>query len=436
MAIVEFRPGKGTGRLVLRDRIRYVVVPEIRTRDAVLWPGNLEHARTGIPAENQFLALLDGSDAIGVCVWGSNERNADVLAAGEGRQRAIQGCEVECAEGESVWHAVLEAPGIWHERTLTMEDSWTWRPLAWKPPFAAKWRVSFARPDRRRRSKWFFETQEDGSWPWDSKRDDAWGGRLRGTEAFIRADNDQSGEGRPSGKRGWRLTARTGVVYPLDRTQATPLETFCPIDVMRNSVGVGVCQYVLDLEGFGEQVESTPTEVTRWVERVFRRERSKQEAKAVKERLAAMVRHVGRIHARIGEYSAIAGRWIETCETAAKDADKDVAGVAWRMATLFRGVGNDIPMLLGHLGPEKARESADEILALVGHKGAHADVAMVCDDIRHGYEMQEHCLADARLALREVKQMARDLGRRSAKGRAFAEKMRQEMEKLLRKKEK
>ena len=39
------------------------------------------------------------------------------------------------------------------------------------------------------------------------------------------------------------------LVYPSDRTKETPLATFTPVDIVRNTLGVGPCEYVLDREG-------------------------------------------------------------------------------------------------------------------------------------------------------------------------------------------
>jgi len=39
------------------------------------------------------------------------------------------------------------------------------------------------------------------------------------------------------------------VVYPINRVKQTPLDAFTVVDVMRNTLGVGPCEYILDLEG-------------------------------------------------------------------------------------------------------------------------------------------------------------------------------------------
>ena len=73
----------------------------------------------------------------------------------------------------------------------------------WKPPFEAKWRV-----DRLAAGPWTVSTALP--------------------EAPLEAP---------------------AIVYPLDRNARTPLVAFCPVDVLRSTLGLGPCQYVLQTEG-------------------------------------------------------------------------------------------------------------------------------------------------------------------------------------------
>src|SRR5437660_861577 len=43
--------------------------------------------------------------------------------------------------------------------------------------------------------------------------------------------------------------AGPAVIYPLGRTSATPLDSFTVVDIVRATLGVGPCEYILDLEG-------------------------------------------------------------------------------------------------------------------------------------------------------------------------------------------
>jgi hypothetical protein len=39
------------------------------------------------------------------------------------------------------------------------------------------------------------------------------------------------------------------LLYPLNRLADTPVEWYTPVDIVRNTLGVGPCQYILDVEG-------------------------------------------------------------------------------------------------------------------------------------------------------------------------------------------
>jgi hypothetical protein len=39
------------------------------------------------------------------------------------------------------------------------------------------------------------------------------------------------------------------VIYPMNRLAETPVEWYTPVDIVRNTLGVGPCQYLLDVEG-------------------------------------------------------------------------------------------------------------------------------------------------------------------------------------------
>ena len=106
------------------------------------------------------------------------------------------------------------------------------------------------------------------------------------------------------------------VVYAMDRNRATPLTTFCPMDVLRNTLGVGPCQYILQTEGLATDANPTPDNVMTWVEKQFSRKKEKKAAEEIREQLDQMVEHVGHAQARIDEYGRFAGEVRQLCEAA------------------------------------------------------------------------------------------------------------------------
>jgi len=43
------------------------------------------------------------------------------------------------------------------------------------------------------------------------------------------------------------------LAYPSDRAKDTPLAMFTPVDIVRQTLGVGPCEYVLDREGLSQR---------------------------------------------------------------------------------------------------------------------------------------------------------------------------------------
>ena len=41
------------------------------------------------------------------------------------------------------------------------------------------------------------------------------------------------------------------MIYPINRVRETPLDEFTVVDVVRATLGVGPCEYILDVEGQG-----------------------------------------------------------------------------------------------------------------------------------------------------------------------------------------
>ena len=75
------------------------------------------------------------------------------------------------------------------------------------------------------------------------------------------------------------------------------MTTFTPIDILRGTLGVGPCQYILQTEGLASDANPTPDNVMTWVEKQFSRKKEKKAADEIRERLAQMVEHVGQAQA-------------------------------------------------------------------------------------------------------------------------------------------
>jgi hypothetical protein len=185
------------------------------------------------------------------------------------------------------------------------------------------------------------------------------------------------------------------IIYPIDRTKATPLTTILPIDVMRNTLGVGPCQYVLQAEGLATEANPTPEQVSHWVEQQFKRKKEKAARDDIKDRLAQMADHVGRVQARIGQYGESAKQLRTLCQKHAGDE-----GVARCLAILDH---LDQAAAMRGDEPKAAKQLGDAVVALIGKENALEECQKLGEAIRAIGSAQDAALARCRLHVRRIR---------------------------------
>jgi len=265
-------------------------------------------------------------------------------------------------------------------------DEGTTVALDWKPPSPAKWRAALVRPDHMADS-WFFRAA-------DEKEPGAAASpaRLDGDRATVAIP--------PPAKPEAGVDPRVGplLVYPLDRTRTTPLTEFTPVDILRNTLGVGPCQYILEAEGLASQDNPTPDQVMMWVEKQFRKKGGKDAAEEIKERLKAMTEHVGRARARLKAYhdfAASAGALVRVLGTS-----PEAGRLAEETSPTFARIVQASADGLAATDPARLAKSADEAAALVGREDAAAQLQRPATEIRAAGAALDRALARCRMAAR------------------------------------
>ena len=198
-------------------------------------------------------------DAIAMCVFENRQQDVKVTLAGTGAQRLVTGSEIGF-EGKKIWVALLEAPRIWHTLDLATADAGKILPLGWKMPFPAQWRVDFTRAgDLTDSWEMLLQEAKDNDFikpSWLGSGDErlpplpasGWNTVL-GTYPYpCWSDPDLRGFLQPIKSRVLHFQGPV-VVYPINRVKQTPLDAYTVVDVMRNTLGVGPCEHILDLEG-------------------------------------------------------------------------------------------------------------------------------------------------------------------------------------------
>jgi len=257
-AYVQAEPGPVAGRLRVDCPGRFIVLPDFFADDIVVDARTVPPDNVELPGENFLLHLTGNGDAIVMCVFENRQDDVKAALQGQGEQRAVKASEIGF-EGKKIWVAVLEGPQIWHTRELMAADAGRVLPLDWKLPFSGQWRVDFMRTNGLTDSWEMLLPGEQGkayvkpSWL-GSEEDHLPANRRRWNTVLGEYPypcwSDQNGQAylQPLQKRPLKFQGPV-VIYPINRWKQTPLDAYTVVDVMRNTLGVGPCQYILDLEG-------------------------------------------------------------------------------------------------------------------------------------------------------------------------------------------
>jgi hypothetical protein len=309
---IQAEPGTGAGKLRVECPGRFVVLPDFFADDITLDATRLSLNTVELPSENFVLHLTGKGDALTMCVFENRQQDVKVTLSGAGSQRLVTGSEIGF-EGKKVWVALLEARHIWHSRDLKPEDTGKVIPLDWKMPFPAQWRVDFNRPNDLTDS-WEMLLQEKKDGPYVKP---SWLGggeerldpnRSRWNTVLGRypypcwSDPDRQGYLQPLQSKVLQFQG-PAIVYPINRVQQTPLDAFTVVDVMRNTLGVGPCEHILDREGQKSEYKGRATcSVRDTLNPIYANNEQKQKRAQVDKTLDEGLTFVKHIRGRITRY--------------------------------------------------------------------------------------------------------------------------------------
>ena len=264
---------------------RYVILPDFFADDILFDARKVPLDRVELPSENFVLHFTGEHDAIVMGVFENRDQDLRVTLSGKDQQRRITGSEIAFGQkGRKIWVSVLEGPGMWYSVDITPEQKKQILPLDWKMPFVAQWRVDFTRKDDLTDSwdlllpapegegfikpSWITqegkisdpsktatgEVDPDAYKPGGPASDRLGPDRNRWTTVLGRVqypcwtDAERKGFLQPLDHKKVLFSGPV-VIYPMNRLAETPVEWYTPVDVVRNTLGVGPCQYLLDVEG-------------------------------------------------------------------------------------------------------------------------------------------------------------------------------------------
>ncbi|HLX61035.1 MAG TPA: hypothetical protein VKX17_07110 [Planctomycetota bacterium] len=264
--VLQAEPGAGAAALRVNAESKFAVLPDLFADDIVINPHKIPSATTEIPSENFLLQLVGSGDAIVMSVFENKTQDAKLLLSGEGDARTISASEIAfgsdkpAADGKSankVWVTVMEGPNVWYTTEVKKDQTGKVVPLDWKMPIVAGWRVDFTRPneltdswtlllqDKEGYAKPSWLGRDDESVPANRKR---WNTVL-GTYSYpAYSDSERRAFLQPIKNRELSFEGPV-LIYPIARQKQTPKDAYTVMDVVRFSLGVGPCEYILDLEG-------------------------------------------------------------------------------------------------------------------------------------------------------------------------------------------
>ncbi len=342
---VKTEARSGTTALRLRAPCRFLVLPDFFADDIMVDAAEIPVPRAELPAEHFLLHALGDGQAMVMSVADSAEQDVAVTLSGQSAERRIDHSEIRYAREGKIWVAALEADGLWHARHVAKDDAGKVLPLDWRAPYPAQWRVDWRRDDQLTGSWEMITERPDGTFDkhgWFGQPQRIAEDRQRWTTVLGRFHYpcwvDEQGRGflQPFAKR-VRFQG-PALIYPINRTHQTPLDRLTVVDVVRATLGVGPCEYVLDVEGQGAAMKGRATCATRdTLNPIYAAGRQRRERATIERALDDVLIFVRHIRSRIDAYVAFGHELLDHLDDQRK-AHPELAEFITEMETLTRAI--------------------------------------------------------------------------------------------------
>ena len=446
---VKTEPRGNLEALLLEAPCRFAVMPDFFADDVVVDAAELPPGNAELPGDNFLLHMVGQGEAIVPAIWNQREEDVQVEVAGEGAAKAIRASRIPYGTKGGVYVAVLEGPAIWHRHDVAKADAGRAIRLDWKAPFAAQWRVNWRRDDGLTDSwemllqtpdgdyfkpDWFDQSANYGTNDWMKPDRTRWTTVLGRFQYPCWIDNEGRGFLQPLKKPG--NFQGPAVIYPLNRVAATPLAALTVVDLMRATLGVGPCQYVLDVEGQKKRSAGIPTcDARTKLNAVYAARQQRERRAQVEQALIDVLAFMRHIRTRIEAYVTFGHELVAYLDDQ-KRARPELADFLSEMETLASRIDAAVAARKeGIHTPEYATRLVDEFRApLVDYEGD--DALEKCKRLTAGFVQiggnQDELVGECRLAVRILRQkaaLARALDPRTAE---VAQEIRRRTQEMLR----
>ena len=231
--IVEVRPGKNMKGMSLTTRMEYGVVPSFIGDDLIFAPSNYSSMDAlAVPSENVFLGLVEGENDMLVATWPKGQQHLNLKLGKEQQGRRLIEEVAFDNDGQSLYLAALQAPGIWHREELKPAYLEKDVPIKWKKPFQAKWATQLS------------EGGVMTTFTFREAKAQIWRGVPGSYNYPVWFDADTafyhlSKKVPPKGE---------SIIY-FREGENTPITVSTPVDIMKATLGRPMCDALLDLPG-------------------------------------------------------------------------------------------------------------------------------------------------------------------------------------------
>jgi len=360
--IVEVRPAENMKGISLLSPIEYGVVPSFIGDDLIFNPREYSSANTlHVPAENFFLGLLRGENRLLVITWPKGKQQMQLRLGGEGQsKRLIDSIDFD-NDGQSIYLAALEAPGIWHREEL--KPSYLEKDVAinWKRPFPAKWVTQLDEAGVR------------ATFTFRESKGQIWRG-VPGMYIYPVWFDGNNAVYRLSKKV---LPRGESIIYFLEG-KGTPVSVSTPVDVMKATLGRQACNSILDVAGRKLRTHhrrgaagvrrACTCGCTAAIEAVFKAGEEVMRREYVEEAVEDMVYFVRAHLERIDEYRSFAEGLIEFLRGPGSSSP-ELKPFLSRLEQIARQMLQDYDVQRVHIkSPEYADELARQTVALTRKK--------------------------------------------------------------------
>ncbi|HPD14348.1 MAG TPA: hypothetical protein PLE19_05330 [Planctomycetota bacterium] len=402
----------GTTELRIEASCRFAVMPDFFADDIVVDASAIPAGRADLPFENFLLHFVGDGEAILAAISPDQGEDSFITMSGQGEQRRITASTIPYGKSKTLWLAALADKGVWHVRDVAKEDADRVLKLDWKAPFQAQWRVDWRLDDGLNDSwemliqlpdgkfdkpDWFGQSDRVGTPDWMKANRQRWTTVLGTFQYPCWLDREGQGFLQPL-KKGLRFQG-PALLYPLHRVQATPLDRFTLVDAVRECLGVGPCEYVLDVEGQRKVARGAATCATRTrLDGIYAAKQQGERRAEVEKALDDVLAFVQLVRGRIEAYAQF-GReqfaWLEDQRKAKPElaeALTQMQGVLKRIESAYanrqgaiRPAGDAVALvddfrrnLVGYEGADALDRCKQITKALVGIGGAQDELVGEC----------------------------------------------------------